>query len=291
MMAGDRTGRGGLVYVGLAVFLFSTSPLLIRWAAPLSPFEITFGRMTVAAVAVGVMALVTGQGLALPRDKAPRFLVYGLISATHFACYVAAISLTSVAHALTLTYTSPVFVTLFSAWFLREPIARVKYFGVAVTIAGTAILAGFEPEFTPNMALGDALAIASAIAFGLYSIAGRFERQNLPLLTYAAVVYGVSALWTLPTAVATRTGIYPWTSLLAVVGQGILLLAIGHTLYNASLRRAHATYVNLVATQEVTGGILLGWLFLQETPSLTALLGAVVTLAGVGMVLGLGNSK
>jgi drug/metabolite transporter (DMT)-like permease len=242
-------------------------------------------------VAVGAMALVTGQGLALPRDKAPRFLVYGLISATHFACYVAAISLTSVAHALTLTYTSPVFVTLFSAWFLREPIARVKYFGVAVTIAGTAILAGFEPEFTPNMALGDALAVASAIAFGLYSVAGRFERQNLPLLTYAAVVYGVSALWTLPAAVATRTGIYPWTSLLAVVGQGILLLAIGHTLYNASLRRAHATYVNLVATQEVTGGILLGWLFLQETPSLTALLGAVVTLAGVGMVLGLGNSK
>jgi drug/metabolite transporter (DMT)-like permease len=284
-----RSDWNGLVYVGLAVFLFSTSPLLIRWAAPLSPFEITFGRMAVAALAVGVMAIVTGQKLALPLASGPRFLLYGLIAAIHFACYVAAISMTTVAHALTLTYTSPIFVTLFSAWFLKEPIARIKYLGVAVVIAGTAILAGFEPQLTPQMMMGDALAVASAIAFGLYSVAGRFERQNLPLLTYAAVVYGAAALWMLPAAVATRTEVWLWTSGLAVVGQGILLLAIGHTLYNASLRRAHATYVNLVSTQEVTGGVLLGWLVLQEIPSSTALVGAVVTLAGVIMVLGLGN--
>jgi drug/metabolite transporter (DMT)-like permease len=279
------------VYVGLAVFLFSTSPLLIRWAAPLSPFEITFGRMTVAAMIVAAMALITRQGLVLPPAKGPRFLVYGLISAAHFVCYVSAISLTSVAHALTLTYTSPVFVTLFSAWFLKEPIARVKYLGVVVTVIGTAILAGFEPEFTPQMMLGDLLAVASAIAFGMYSVAGRFERQNLPLLTYAAIVYAATALWTLPAAIITRNGVYPWQSLLAVGGQGILLLAVGHTLYNASLRRAHATYVNLVSTQEVTGGILLGWLVLHEAPTPTALLGAVVTLVGVAMVLGLGNKR
>ncbi len=286
---GRGEGWGGLVYVGLAVFLFSTSPLLIRYAAPLSPFEITFGRLTMAAAVVAVLALFTRQRLAIARADIPKFLLYGLIAALHFLLYVAAISQTSIAHALTLTYTSPIFVTLFSALFLRERIARQKYIGVAVAVAGTAILAGFEPRITPQMLLGDLMALGSAIAFGLYSVAGRFERRGYPLLCYAAVVYGAAALWTLPAALIGRTGTYPVPSLLAVVAQGVLLLAVGHTLYNASLRRVHATYVNLVSTQEVTGGILLGALVLGEMPSPNALIGAIVTLAGVAMVLTLGR--
>ncbi|MBI2939970.1 MAG: EamA family transporter, partial [Chloroflexi bacterium] len=59
----------------------------------------------------------------------------------------------------------------------------------------------------------------------------------------------------------------------------------GHTLYNASLRRAHPTLVNLVATQEVTGGIVLGMIFLREIPSPTTVVGVVVTLIGIALVL------
>src|SRR4051812_17666097 len=44
----------GVVYVGLAVFFFSTSPVLVRWAAPLSPLVIAAGRLLVAAGALGL---------------------------------------------------------------------------------------------------------------------------------------------------------------------------------------------------------------------------------------------
>ena len=62
-------------------------------------------------------------------------------------------------------------------------------------------------------------------------------------------------------------------------------LALGHTLYNASLRRVHATYVNIISAQEVTGGIFLSWLLLAQTPSPNSLIGALVTLVGTGLVL------
>ena len=45
------------------------------------------------------------------------------------------------------------------------------------------------------------------------------------------------------------------------------------------------TTVNLIATQEVTGGILLGVLLLGEIPSLATLVGIIVTLAGIILVL------
>jgi drug/metabolite transporter (DMT)-like permease len=65
----------------------------------------------------------------------------------------------------------------------------------------------------------------------------------------------------------------------------VLPAGIGHTLYNASLRRVHPTFVNLIATQEVTGGVLLGVLLLGEVPTPAALVGVVLTLLGVAIVL------
>jgi drug/metabolite transporter (DMT)-like permease len=70
-----------------------------------------------------------------------------------------------------------------------------------------------------------------------------------------------------------------------VLALGLLPLGLGHTLYNAALRRTPATYVNLIATQEVTLGILLGILLLGEIPSLNSLIGAFITLVGIVMVI------
>ena len=59
----------------------------------------------------------------------------------------------------------------------------------------------------------------------------------------------------------------------------------GHTLYKARQRRLHPTWINLVATQEVTGGVVLGVLLLGEIPGPATLLGVRLTLVGVVAVL------
>jgi drug/metabolite transporter (DMT)-like permease len=135
------------------------------------------------------------------------------------------------------------------------------------------------------MAAGDGLAMCSAIAFGLYSIAGRHERDRQPLLRYAGGVYAAAAIWLLPLALLTATGWHGLAPALAVVGLGVLPAGVGHTLYNASLRRVHPTFVNLIATQEVTGGVLLGALLLGEVPGTAALAGVALMLLGIAIVL------
>jgi len=155
-----------------------------------------------------------------------------------------------------------------------------------VTVVGIAILAGFEPRLSSRMIIGDLLALGSAITFGLYSVAGRSQRERYGLFTYAGTVYGLAALWMLPAAALSFTPAgYQWRSLLAVLGAGLLPLGAGHTLYNAALRRTHATTVNLIATQEVTGGVLLGALLLSQIPQTNELVGAVVALIGIVLVL------
>lgn len=271
--------------VALAVVMFSTSAVFVRWAAPLSPYVITWARLAVATLTAGALALVSRQPVRLTRQDIPRFLLFGGITAAHFFCYIAALSYTTIAHALTLAYTAPIFVTLFSALFLKEPIARWKYAGIAVTVAGIAILAGFEPRMDQRMLIGDALALGSGLAYGFYSIAGRSQRDRYPLFTYAIATYGAAMLWMTPAALPTLTVGWGWRQAISILLSGVFPLGLGHTLYNAALRRAHATYVNLVASQEVTGGILLGWLILGEAPTWNSAIGAGVALIGIALVL------
>ena len=214
------------------------------------------------------------------------FIGFGFITALHFLSYIASLNFTTIAHSLAIVYTAPLFVTLFSSWFLKEPIARRKWLGVGVTVAGIAILAGFEPRLDGRMILGDLLALVSAVTYGLYSVAGRSQRERYGLFTYTGTVYGLAALWALPAAVLSFTPAgYNARPLLALLAAGLIPLGAGHTLYNAALRRTHATTVNLIATQEVTGGVLLGALFLSQFPQANEIAGAIVALVGIALVL------
>lgn len=278
--------RRGIGLVALAVLLFSTSPVLIRWAAhSLTSYEIVAGRLLVAALLVGGLALARRERLPARQDWG-RFALYGLVTALHFALYIASLQYTTIAHALALVYTAPIFVAIFSWLVLKETLTLRKWIGIGVAVAGVAVLAGFEPTLTPRMLIGDGLAVGSALCFGIYSVAGRSQRDRYSLIAYAGTVYAAGALWLLPVAGWNFSpGGYGWPALLSVIALGALPLALGHTLYNAALRRVSATVVNLVATQEVTGGVVLGILLLQEIPTVTTLVGALVTLAGIVLVV------
>jgi drug/metabolite transporter (DMT)-like permease len=220
------------------------------------------------------------------RNEWPRFAFYGLVAALHFALYIASLSYTSIAHSLALVYTAPIFVALFSWIYLGERLRPRQWMGILIAVGGVGVLAGFEPAFTRRMLIGDLLAVGSALCFGIYSVAGRSQRDRYQLITYAGTVYVMATLWLLPAALLNFSPQgYTLPAILSVLALGIFPLGIGHTLYNAALRRVSATYVNLIATQEVTGGILLGILFLSEMPSFNSVVGALITLGGIILVV------
>jgi len=282
----EHAERRGMLLAILAVLAFATSPVFVLAAAPLSAFVITFGRMAVGAIWVIFLGRLYRQPILPNRADRMLFVGIGLITALHFLSYIASLSFTTIAQSLAIVYTAPIFVALFSATMLHEPISSRKWLGVVVTVAGIAILVGFQPQMDARMAFGDLLALVSAITFGLYSVAGRSQRARYGLFTYTGTVYGMAALWALPAAALTlQPAALTLKSVSAVVAAGLIPLGVGHTLYNAALRRTHATIVNLIATQEVTGGIVLGAIFLGQAPLASEIIGAVVALVGIAVVL------
>lgn len=278
--------RSGLLLVGLAVLFFSTSPVLVRWAAEsLSSYEIAAGRLLLAGLLVlGTAALRGAAWTDLARW--PTFAAIGLVAAIHFGAYIGSLSFTTIAHSLALVYTAPIFAALLSWWWLGESLRLRQWLGIVIAVVGVAIMAGFTPNFDRTMLIGDALALVSAVTFAVYSIAGRRQRHRVSLLVYAGAVYLAGGLWLLPAAALNfSAGGYTLPALLSVVALAVIPLGLGHTLYNAALRRMRATSVNLLATQEVTGGVLLGILLLGEIPSSVTVGGIAVTLVGIILVM------
>ena len=127
----DADGRG-VMFAALAVLAFSSSPVFGRWAgATLTAYEITAGRMLTAGIVVLGIALWQRQALP-PRADWRRFAAFGLVAALHFGFYLAALIYTSIAHALAITYTAPIFVALFSTWLLGESLDRRRWLGALV---------------------------------------------------------------------------------------------------------------------------------------------------------------
>ena len=286
-MSRETDARPGALWLAAsAAICFATAPVVLIWAEPLSAYEKSAWRMLVAAVVVIVMALLSGRRPSYRRGDVGKFALYGFVTAVHFLTFVAALSFTSIAHAVTLTYTAPIFVTVFSALFLKEHIAARKWAGVLVVLVGIGILVGFEPTLTSRMLIGDGLALIAAVSFGVYSVVGRVQRDTYPLLTYAFGVYAAATLWLVPSAVIgfTPSG-YGVRQVLSLLWAGAVPVAVGHTLYNAAIRRAHATYANLIATQEVTGSVILGALLLGQVPPVNSVIGIVVALLGIVLVL------
>lgn len=283
-----REERLGTGYAVLATLFFASAGPVARVAGVggrLAPLGIAFWRVLLGA---GFVLLLGLAGRRLPKVRfrdMPSLAVYGLVLAMHFYLYIGSLFETSLDHALVLVNTAPVWAALLSWWILREPLGTAKLPGVLAVVGGMAWLVGFDPSAPAAHLRGDLMGLGAAITYALYAIAGRRDRAKYPLLTYAFWVYLFAAVALgLFSPRATLLRPVPAGSWLPVVILALLPTTFGHTLFNASIRRIHAATANLIATQEVTGGMLLGWLLLKITPSPTAFLAWPLVLAGIAWV-------
>lgn len=221
-----------------------------------------------------------------PRDWA-KVGVAGFFLGLHFATWIASLSFTSVASAVVLVDTAPLFVALLAGLFLRERLGGWMWVGLAVALGGGVLIAvsdaGADFSLTGTALQGDLLALLGAAAVAVYMVVGRAVQARLPFLVYITLVYtgatltlwGAFFLFGVP-LVTYAPPAYLWLGLLALVPQ-----LIGHSAYNYALKYLPSTYVSLTVLAEPVGSIALAMLFLQEFPAPLTLVGAGLILVGL----------
>lgn len=272
----------------MAVFAISWGAILVRFCqAP--PLVIAFYRLAFATAILLPAVLLRREWRALPADRGAlgRVTVAGLLLAIHFATWISSLALTSVASSVVLVSTQTVFTALFSARALGERAPARLYLGVAVAVAGTALVAGADLALSPARLAGDLLALAGAATVAGYYVLGRRVRSEVSFVPYLILVYGTGALALGGIALAAGQPLHGHSR--ADFGWFLAMAAgpsvVGHSCLNWAVRRIPVYHANLATFGEPVLASIYAAVLLGERPSWALGAGAALILAGVALAL------
>ena len=207
----------------------------------------------------------------------------GVFLAFHFTLWFESLHHTSVASSTTIVCTEVIWVSLGYALFLKGRMSLRAVLAIAVTLAGSALIAFSDSSAGGAHLYGDLLSLLAAIAVAAYVLLGRVVRETVSTTVYTFVVYCSCA------AVLLLFCLVQGNSLLGYGFSGIvvgLLLAVfstilGHSIFSWCLKYFSPSFVSASKLCEpVVAAVLAGFLF-GETPAAIQLTGGALILGGV----------
>ncbi len=267
---------------------------ILRWADG-PPLVLAAGRMLPAFLIALVPALVLwrrggARALGVGRAVAMPMLLSTVMLAVHFAAWTAGVYLTSVASAVVLVNAHPLVVLGAEAVVWKERVARRRWVGAIVALAGIAGLSGADAfALGGRFILGDALAFLGAVTYAVYVLASARVRQRVPTGVQVTVLYG-GCLALLAAAARVAGEAWPAPAAaprlwLAFVLMALVPTMLGHTMVQSILDRVRPGIISIALLAEPVGASLLAWAFLGQRPALFDVVGGALALAGIAIAL------
>ena len=259
---------------------------------------VSFSGPIIAATGAPVLAIAAWRcllaaGLTIPFVRVQRGFsrriittsaVSGLALAAHFAVWMGSLRLTSVASAVTLGATQPVWSAML-AHRAGHRMPRLAWFGIGLCVSGVVLISGFDLSVSSRALLGDLLALVGAVLAAAYFALGERARQVLPTATYTSIAYSVAGLSLLVVTLGTgraMTG-YANADWWRIIALTLTAQLLGHTVMSRVLATTSATWTSLAVLLEMPGATLIAALWLGQRP--TYWLIPSLLLLGVGLVL------
>lgn len=284
-----RTDVRALAAALTTVLLWASAFVGIRSAGhTFSPGALSLARLLVASVALAGIGLSRGERLptrAQLRECGVPLVVCGLL---WFGAYNLALNSgerrVDAGTAAMLVNVGPVLIAILAGALLAEGFPRALFTGCAISFSGVVVIALATANRTATTT-GVLLCIAAAAAY-----AGGVVAQKVVLRTltgtktiFLCCVIGVAACLPFAGSLVHQLGSAPGGSVGWLFYLGMGPTALGFSTWAYALRRTDAG--RLAATTYLVPplSILLGWLWLGESPASLAYLGGALCLAGVAL--------
>ena len=276
-----------LAAAGITVLLWASAFVGIRSAGrSFSPGALSLGRLSVAVAALAVIGAIRGERL--PSRDALRevglpLLVCGLL---WFGAYNVALNSgerrVDAGTAAMLVNVGPILIAVLAGLLLREGFPRTLFGGLAVAFAGIVVIALASSTHSATTT-GVLLCLTSAGAYAAGVIAQKVVLRRLTPVQTVFLCAVIGVLVTLPFAPQLFRQLGPAHAEGWIAYLGIGPTALGFITWGFALSRTNAG--RLAATTYLVPpiSVLLGWLWLSESPASLAYLGGALCLAGVAV--------
>ena len=281
---------GMLCALGSAMSWSVTSLMVSALTPGIGSFTINAARTTLtAAIVIGWMLLAGGLEAVLTLSIGSlALLAVSIVLAIPIGdtIFFESAQRLGLGRAMTISMSYPVVAASLAALLLGERLSAPIVVGGLLTLAGLGliVMARVEPPGEPRPWRGVVEALLAALAWGVSVVALRVPLDEIDPVSAQAIRLPVGAvmLWVTPWALrgvpALLRGGWPlFVRLLALAA----LTAVSSVMYSASVKYAGVAVASVLSSTAPLFAVPLGIVFLNERLPALALLGAVVTVAGI----------
>ena len=254
------------------------------------PFSIAFQRFAIASIFLILLTLrIEGKLPALKKFQILPVILLGMTGIfTYNVMFFKGLKIIEASRASLIIATCPVFITIFSAIFLKEKINLIKGLGIIISVSGAIIViskGNIGQIFRTGLGLGELYIFCCVLSWATYSLIGKVLMKSLsPLasVTYSAIV-GAVALF-IPACFEgvlqnfSRQSLLDWS---CIGYLGIFGTVIGFVWYYQGVQHLGPTKAGLFINFVPIFAILSAFIILRELITVSLVVGTVLVISGV----------
>jgi len=266
----------GLVLTTIGVLAIVPDSILIRLIQA-DILTITFWRALIPGVIISLGVMIFYRKPTISFLKAPKLsgLIFIISHSFGTLFFVIAIELTSIASALFIISTSPIFAAIISRIFLNEKITYRMIFTIFGALIGISVISLGSLNAESIFAIGDIAALGAAMCLAISLTAAR-SASNFSMIP----AVGVSSLLT---SLCIFYFIEPFNLLYSdwvfILILGVIFVPIATCLIATGPRYITSAEVSLLLLLEATLAPILAWFILSEFPGFETILGGVIVIS------------
>ncbi|PKR76729.1 EamA family transporter [Halalkalibacillus sediminis] len=256
----------------------------------LSSWDVVTVRLSLSSIIlVSLLAIFSRGYLKIRLRDLPYFIALGVVSIAIFNWfYFQVMELASLSVAVVFVYSSPVFATIISYFFFREPITVAKLIAIVLTIFGSALAIEFIPLTESTLSMQTILfGLLAGLFCATYSLLGKdISRYYHPFtITCYAMVCG--SLFLIPTSqiwqhheVLMNPDVW-----VHMIGISIFSTVIAYLCYTIGLAYIESSRATILSSTEIVIAVLVGVLVFKENLTMWQFVGILFVLASLAITV------
>jgi drug/metabolite transporter (DMT)-like permease len=273
----------------VAIFIWGFAYVVTKSGlSTVPPMLFALLRYAVASVLLVPLALARGGVARLPQPIPWKtLLLMSLAGVTvYYILFNLALAYTTASQTALIQSSFPAVVAIMAFLWLHERVSRRRVVGIALAVVGVVlIVANTEADASArDPLLGNALAFASVLVWGVYTILAKRMSKADPIAVTATISL-IGAILLIPAVLIEGANIslssIPASGWVPIIYLGALASAASYLLFSRALRDIDASLVGTFINLSPVLGVAAGVVVLDESVTVPAIIGGIMVLAGV----------
>ncbi len=267
----------GYILLLFGGFCLSWGGFIVRSFEQADVWQILFLRSLffLPALTIFLFSIYKKKTLTVIKDSGLPGLLAGFVMSLSFVAFVVAMSITTVANVVFIISTQTMFLAIFGYFYLKEKVSFIGFISISMAMSGIFIMVG--DSISAGSLFGNLVALAIPINFAIFVMIIRKNTKidMVPAIFYSGIFSLIYGFFLIDSFKFTNHDIFMGFLL------GVPQLAFGFICITIGSRSISSASVGLLMLMETLCGPLWVWLFLNEIPPFSVVLGGLIIIFAI----------